>query len=144
MRSSWLDGSALAALVDCFSPGIVSFDKVGNMLFTLFLLVVQKDTLSNAEFFALLIDLAFEKFQIPKIVDPTDLLSCDSLVVMTYVTFFRDYYVSLSFYYYLVLTILRRITGSLELSIPVPYLIHFHLRSLKDSRNLNLRINQSS
>jgi len=72
---SWQDGKALVALTDSLRPGILPLKSCTKDPFT---------DINRA------MDVAQEGFNIPKIIDPQDLMSIpDELSVMTYLSYFR-------------------------------------------------------
>lgn len=79
--SSWQDGKAICHLVDAIERGTVDVPAVD----------ARNDPLANA---SLGENVAEEKFGIPQILAPADMVSPDSdeLSVMTYISYFRDYY----------------------------------------------------
>lgn len=74
---SWQDGKALTALTDSLKPGTIPLSSMSG----------------DAEFNVnRAMDIAQSDFNIPKIMDPSDIVSYpDELSIMTYVSYFRDY-----------------------------------------------------
>lgn len=77
---SWQDAKALAALTDSLKPGVIPPSSLSK----------------DAEFEVnRAMDIAQSDFNIPKIMDPQDLVNYpDELSIMTYVSYFRDYAVA--------------------------------------------------
>ncbi|EFA84721.1 gelation factor [Heterostelium album PN500] len=77
---SWCDGRVLSALTDSLKPGVLDFNSLSGDSYT---------DVNRA------MDVALEAYEIPKIMDPTDMVSLpDELSVITYVSYFRDYQVN--------------------------------------------------
>eukprot|EP01113_Clastostelium_recurvatum_P018917 TRINITY_DN222_c0_g1_i3.p1 TRINITY_DN222_c0_g1~~TRINITY_DN222_c0_g1_i3.p1 ORF type:complete len:958 (+),score=357.35 TRINITY_DN222_c0_g1_i3:135-3008(+) len=75
--NSWLDGRALSALTDSLEPGVLPFESI------------SRDPFASTD---RAMDVAQDSFDIPKIMDPSDMVSIpDELSVMTYISYFRDY-----------------------------------------------------
>jgi len=74
----WRNGRVLSALTDSLQPGVMPQDSwSGNAL----------HDLERAE------DIAEKEYQIPKLIDAIDIHECpDELAMMTYISFFRDYW----------------------------------------------------
>lgn len=74
----WRNGRVLSALTDSLSPGVMPQNSwSGNAL----------QDLERAE------DVAEKEYQIPKLIDAIDIHECpDELAMMTYISFFRDFW----------------------------------------------------
>ncbi|GAM28593.1 hypothetical protein SAMD00019534_117690 [Acytostelium subglobosum LB1] len=73
----WRDGKVLSALTDSLKPGVLNMNTLSNDPFT---------DVNRA------MDVALEQYDIPKIMDPSDMVNLpDELSVITYVSYFRDY-----------------------------------------------------
>jgi filamin len=78
---SWQDGKALAALTDSLKPGKIPLNSLSGD---------PEFDVNRA------MDIAQSDFNIPKIMDPADLVNYpDELSIMTYVSYFRDYAVQM-------------------------------------------------
>ncbi|GAM19523.1 hypothetical protein SAMD00019534_026980 [Acytostelium subglobosum LB1] len=77
---SWRDGKVLSALTDSLKPGVLDMNSLTN------------DALTDVD---RAMDVALEQYEIPKIMDPSDMVNLpDELSVITYVSYFRDYAVN--------------------------------------------------
>jgi hypothetical protein len=74
----WRNGKVLSALTDSLSPGVMPQNTwSGNAL----------QDLERAE------EIAEKEYQIPKLIDAIDIHECpDELAMMTYISFFRDFW----------------------------------------------------
>eukprot|EP01133_Synstelium_polycarpum_P016107 gene16107-19165_t len=76
----WTDGRALTALTDSLKPGICQLYSMTG------------DNITDVD---RAMDLAFENYDIPKIMDPSDMVSVpDELCAITYVSYFRNYIIN--------------------------------------------------
>ncbi|EGG21588.1 gelation factor [Cavenderia fasciculata] len=77
---SWRDGKVLSALTDSLQPGVLDMNSLTG------------DAVTDVD---RAMDVALEKYEIPKIMDPSDMVNLpDELSVITYVSYFRDYAVN--------------------------------------------------
>eukprot|EP01133_Synstelium_polycarpum_P007481 gene7481-8752_t len=76
----WSDGRVLTALTDSLKPGVCPLNTMTN------------DNVTDVDH---AMDVALENYDIPKIMDPSDMVNLpDELSVITYVSYFRDYAVN--------------------------------------------------
>jgi hypothetical protein len=76
----WNDGKAICALVNAIQPGLCPEHR-------------NLDPKKNVENATRGIDMAYENFDVPKILDPSDMCNprVDELSMMTYISYLRDY-----------------------------------------------------
>ncbi|KYQ96878.1 gelation factor [Tieghemostelium lacteum] len=73
----WTDGRVLSALTDSLKPGVLDMNTLSG------------DAITDVD---RAMDLAEQHYEIPKIMDPSDMVNLpDELSVITYVSYFRDY-----------------------------------------------------